>query len=66
MSEQQQFRAIALSAGLTARETIGGQILLYVPSDEQEGYRSPPNEIYLTRDMARTLAEWADPPESTP
>lgn len=54
-------RTLAVTSRVTARETSVKQILLFTPSDEQEGYRVPPNEIYLTYDAIRKLADWVGP-----
>ncbi len=55
-----EYRAITLSEFLTARE-MPGQILLFTPSDATgAGHISPANEIYLSRDMIKKLAEWAE------
>ena len=58
-SEPRQYRAVALTPFVTAREMSGGQIMLFVPSDETEaGHRSPASEIYLKAKDILRLAEW--------
>ena len=52
-----EYKAVALSVWLTARETNAGQILLFTPSDQTEaGHISQANEIFMSRKMIAQLA----------
>lgn len=51
-----EYKAIALNDFLTARETSGRQVLLFVPSDGTEaGHYIPANEIFVTREEIKRL-----------
>jgi len=41
-------RAIKLTYAVASQGCNGGQVLLTTPSDSQEGWHIPPQEIYLS------------------
>ena len=52
------YKAIALSRYVTAREIDAGYVLVISSSQEvNEGFRDTPTELYLTNDMLKTLYE---------
>jgi hypothetical protein len=56
MVSEVKFEAVAVNEFLTARETRGGQILLFVPSDLTEaGHYIPASEIYISIEDIRKL-----------
>ena len=55
---KKEYKAIALSSCLTARETDSGMVLLMIPQlIDDEGRRIGPAEVYLSRENVARLAQ---------